>query len=107
MAILDKKLEMATTVALDLGDTGLRSDGSAAPHGGGRNACLSITGISADSVVITTGDTSAAADALITVACPSDVVTEVMLPSSTKRWIKATFADGSIDVILNHAQTQR
>jgi len=107
MAILDKELEMASGAALDLGDPGLDSEGNAFPHGNGRQIHLAITGIAAGTVDITTGDTSAAADALMTVACPADVVTEVHLPSACKQFIKATFADGSIEVILDSAQTAR
>ncbi len=105
--ILDKQMEMVTTVAMDLGNPGLRTSGGVAPHGPGRPIHLSIMGITADTVTITTGDTSAAADALLTVTCPDDIATEVLLPSTCKRWIKATFANGSIDVILDNAQTNR
>lgn len=105
MAIMDGRLAMATTVAVDLGDPGLRSDGSVAPHGPGRQVHLQITGITAGTVTITTGDLVASADALMTVVCPAAVFTEVHLPSSCKRFIKATFADGSIDVVLDSAQT--
>lgn len=103
--ILDKELEMTTTVAMDLGDPGLDSLGAVDVHGKGRQLHLQVSGITAGTLVITTGDTSAAADALITVACPPAKRTEVHLPSTCKRWIKATFADGAVDVILNSAQT--
>jgi hypothetical protein len=105
--ILDKELEMVTGVALDLGDPGKRSDGSTALHGPGRQVHLQIQGISAGTVDITTGDTSTSDDALITVVCPVGEVAEAHLPSTCKRYIKATFADGSIDVILDSAQTNR
>ncbi len=103
--ILDNELRMATTVSLDLGDPGMRSDGSIAPHGPGRQVHLSITGITTGTVDIATGDASTGHGPLITVACPTAETTEVHLPSSCKRWISAAFADGSIDVILDKAQT--
>ncbi len=103
--IFDKQLEMATTVPVDLGDPGLRSNGNPAPHGPGRQVHLAITGITTGTVDITTADTAIAGDALLTVVCPANLVTEVHLPSTCKRYITATFADGSIDVVLDSAQT--
>ena len=55
-------------------------------------------------LVITHGDTSAAADALLTVAC--DGITEFELPSSTKRYIKATFS-GRVAVSMKGVQTNK
>lgn len=108
--ILDNKLAMVTTVPLDLGNPGERTTAvsgtnTVAPHGPGRQVRLSITGITAGTVNITTADTAVAGSALITAACPAGETTEVRLPSNCKRYITATFADGSIDVILDCAQT--
>lgn len=107
MPIMDKMLEMATTVALDLGNPGIRSDSTStvAPHGPGRSVVLQITGITAGTITITTGATSAAADTFMTVVCSSAEFTQVPLPSNCKRYIKATFADGSVDVVLDKTQT--
>lgn len=90
--ILDKQVELATTVALDL---------ETLRPGPGEPITLWATGVGGD-LVFTTGDAVAAADDLITVDAANDV--EFYLPSNTKRWIKGTFAAGKVYVVLD-AQT--
>jgi len=91
--ILDKEAELVTTVAYDLETTS---------PGPGKPINMWASGI-ANSLVITHGDTSTAADPLLTVDAVQDV--EFRLPSNTKRFIKASFASGSLNVILEGAQT--
>ncbi|MCK5919687.1 MAG: hypothetical protein KAG66_02015 [Methylococcales bacterium] len=92
--IRDHELNMVTTVAMDLG--------SAAP-GPGNPIKMVALGVDA-ALVITTGDTTAAADPLMTVVASAGL-TEFELPSDTKRYIKATFAAGEVSVINSGAQT--
>jgi hypothetical protein len=54
-------------------------------------------------LVITTGDTNAAADAGITVDATDDVT--FTLPTSIKRYIKCTFATGIVAVVIPQTQT--
>lgn len=70
--------------------------------GPGKPIKMWATGVGG-SVVITTGDTDAAADALITVDATNDV--EFELPSNTLQYINATFASGELGVIMAGAQT--
>jgi len=57
------------------------------------------------SLAVTTGDTTAAADACVTVDATNTV--EFELPSNVKRYIEATFASGDVYVILPGAQTNK
>ena len=92
--ILDKGLAIATTVAVDLGVAGA-----------GRPIKLQASGVTT-TVVITSSDTEGGAYAgSTTITCGGADFVEFGLPSYTKRWIKAVFADGAVDVILNSAQT--
>ncbi len=103
--ILDYLSGLTTTVAHDLGDPGLRSDGSVAPRGEGRQIHLQAAGVTT-TVVITSADAVAGTyGGSTTFTCGGAAFTECHLPSYTKRWIKATFADGTVDVILDSAQT--
>jgi len=92
--IMDKELELTSGTALDLGTK---------RPGPGNDISMFAQGVGG-SLVITTGDTNAAADALITVDATNDV--EFDLPSETKRYIKATFAAGTVGIV-DTAQTNR
>lgn len=92
--ILDNEAELVTATAFDLGPK---------KPGPGNPIKLWITGVGA-SVVFTTGATSAAADALMTVDATAGPI-EVELPSNTLQFIKATFASGAINVTLPGNQT--
>lgn len=91
---MDKQAELATTVAFDL---------DAVRPGPGQPIKMFANLNAAGDLVITTGATSAAAGDLITVAC--DGITEFELPSTTERYIKATFA-GDVGVVMD-AQTAK
>jgi len=91
--ILDKEAELTTATAFDLGSK---------KTGPGQPVKLWATGVGG-SLVLTHGATNAAADALITVDATKDL--EFELPSNTLQFIKATFATGSVNVILPGAQT--
>ena len=90
--ILDKLAELTTATAFDL---------ETVRPGPGKPIKMYASGVGG-SLVITTGDTDVAADALITVDATNSV--EFELPSNTKRYIIATFAAGSVNVVLD-AQT--
>ncbi len=89
---IDKDLELTSGTAKDLGVD---------RPGPGNPIKLFAQGVGGN-VTVTTGATNAAADALITVDATNDV--EFELPSGTKRWIKATFAAGSVNFV-DTAQT--
>ncbi len=94
MAILDNELAIATTVAVDLGVAGA-----------GRQIVLQAAGVST-TVVVTSCDTvggTYAGDTTYT--CAGADFVECHLPSYTQQFIKCVFADGTVDVILDSAQT--
>jgi len=91
---VDNMAELATTVAFDL---------ETARPGPGNQIKLAVILDSPGDLVITDGATATAADALMTVSC-TDKPTEVHLPSTTKQFIKATFA-GRVFVSLCGIQT--
>jgi len=93
--ILDKELEMATGVALDLGPK--------VPGPGQPIKCIA-TGVTLN-VVITTGPSTGAEFALITVECGGEDLVEFELPSSTEKFIVPTFADGAVNIVLAGNQT--
>lgn len=95
--IMDKETQLVTTVALDLG--------SIRP-GPGIPIKLMGVGLTAD-VTVTHGDAEAAADPLMTVTVEDTNVMEFELPSTTKRFIKATFPAGTLAVTLCGNQTAR
>lgn len=90
--LLDNAAELATTVAFDL-DT--------VRPGPGKPVKMWAHLDSDGALAITHGATSAAAGALITIACVG--VTQFELPSSTLQWIKSTFT-GRVGVVMD-AQT--
>ena len=90
--ILDHLAELTTAQAFDL---------DAVRPGPGKPIKMYAAGVGG-SLAITTGATDAAADALITVDATDDV--EFELPSNTLQFIKATFAQGSVNVVMD-AQT--
>ena len=90
--ILDHLAELTTAQAFDL---------DAVRPGPGKPIKMYASGVGG-SLAITTGATNAAADALITVDATDDV--EFELPSNTKQFIMATFAQGSVNVVMD-AQT--
>lgn len=91
--ILDSQAELTTAVAFDLGSQ---------KPGPGNPIKLWAAGVGG-SLVITTGATDTALDALITVDATNDL--EFELPSNTLQYIIATFATGTLNVILPGAQT--
>jgi len=93
--ILDKELEVATTVALDLGST--------KPGPGKPTKCIA-TGVTLN-VVVTTGATDTAADTLQTVECAGADLIEFELPSNTLQFVKFAFADGAVNIVLEGNQT--
>ena len=105
MAILDYELTMVTATAMDLGNPGLRSDGTVAPHGPGRQIHLQASEVTT-TVVVTSSDTEGGSyGGSTTFTCGGADAVECHLPSYTKRWIKAVFADGAVNVVLDSAQT--
>ncbi len=104
MAILDHELAIATTVAVDLGDPGQRSDATVAPHGPGRQVHLEAVKVSG-TVVVTSSDTETGTYAGSTTYTCGVGSEELHLPSYCKRWIKCVFAAGTVNVILDSAQT--
>lgn len=104
--IFDKELEMTTGVAVDLGDPGQKSDGSFGRLGPGLPIMLAVNGMAPGNLVITHGDDDTNPEALLTVAIEA-ASEQVPLPSTLKRWITATFASGTVDVILGTAQTNQ
>lgn len=90
--IRDNETELATTVAFDLGNV---------RPGPGKPIKMFAQGVGG-SLVITMGATDTAADACITVDATNDV--EFHLPSNTLQYIIATFATGSVGVVMD-AQT--
>jgi len=93
--ILDKELEIATTVALDLGPK---------KPGPGKPIKVIATGVSA--TVVVTHDTVVGATAdLMTVHCNGEDLVEFDLPSRTLQFVKFTFADGAVNIVLEGNQT--
>lgn len=87
--LIDNETLLATTVALDL---------EALRPGPGQPIKM-FADLDADGdLVITHGATVTAATALMTVACAG--ITEFHLPSSTLRWIKATFT-GNVGIVMD------
>lgn len=93
--ILDKELEIATTVAVDLG--------SKRPGPGKPIKCIA-TGVTT-TVTVTTGATNAAAGALMVVTCGGADLVEFELPSETLQFVKFAFADGAVNIVLEGNQT--
>jgi len=87
--IRDALAELVTATAFDL---------DAVRPGPGKPIKMYANGVGG-SLVVTTGDTNAAADALITVDATESL--EFHLPANTKRWIKATFATGEVGVVMD------
>ena len=83
--ILDKEAEMKTTVAFDL-----ESVSNGVGTGSGQPLLMWAQIDTPGDLVITTGATTTAADALITVSVPAEGL-EFRLPSDTKQFVKATF----------------
>lgn len=88
--ILDNETRLTTATAFDL---------NVEKPGAGNPICLFASGVGG-SLVVTTGATSGAAtDACITVDATNDV--EFALPSNTQQFIRATFAQGTVEVVLD------
>ncbi|RLC85493.1 MAG: hypothetical protein DRJ03_11515 [Chloroflexi bacterium] len=83
--ILDNEAKLVTTVAFDL-----ESVSNGVGTGTGQPLLVWAQLDAPGNLVITTGATSAAADALITVTVPAEGL-EFRLPSDTKQFVKATF----------------
>lgn len=94
--IIDKEAELTTTVAYDLG--------SVRPGPGQPIKMWFLPTAGTSPLAITDGATSAAADALMTVAYTVGEVVEFELPSNTAQFIKATFT-GQLAASLAGVQT--
>lgn len=96
--ILDKETELATTVALDL-DT--------VRPGPGKPIIMFASGMpAATAVIITDCDTVGGTYAsVVEVVTDASGTAEFRLPSSTRQFIKSTFAAGAINVVMEGNQT--
>lgn len=96
--LLDKEAQLATTVAFDL---------EAVRPGPGMPVKLYATGMTPAAVVTVTNCATVGGTytACTTAVVDTDGSVEFELPSSTRQFIKSTFAAGDISVILPGAQT--
>lgn len=94
MAILDSELAMATTVATDFGVSGA-----------GRPIRLQAVGVTATVVITSSATVGGTYAGSTTFTCGGADFVECQLPSYTLQFVKAVFADGAVNVILDSAQT--
>lgn len=91
--IIDADTSLATTVAFDL---------ETQRPGPGQELTLAINDVPAGDLDITHSDTEGGTyTALQTIVVPAEKRVVATLQSSAKRWIKATFASGSVQIVLN------
>ena len=95
--ILDNELAMTTATALTLGN------GTTNPGPGKPIKCIAL-GVTT-TVVITTGPSTGAESALMTVNCLGADLVEFELPSSTDNVIVPTFTDGEVHIVMEGNQT--
>lgn len=101
---LDNELKVKNATAIELGSVKPVKPGSTYKAGPGKPIKCIALGVALN-VVVTTGDTNAAADPLLTVVCGGADLVEFELPSSTLRWVKFAFADGKVEIVMEGNQT--